>query len=191
MARSPSVRVSAALDMFELLEDFEPGSRARVWARIPEPTRNFIESASRVGWIPFEHDPYLPEAILAEFGRERSRELFRRAIPSLVANPLLEPLVAGMLRILGERRFRLLRVIPKGWSLVFRDFCEPRVEPTDEHQIEIVFDAIAPEVREHPVYFDMWEGVCLGLLDLACPDGSLDFDIAEDRSTIHAVFTRY
>jgi hypothetical protein len=189
MTRSPAVRVSAALDMLELLDEFEPGSRARVWARVPEPTRDFVESRSRIGWIPFEHDPFIPEAIVAEFGRERSRELFRRAIPALIEKPLLEPLVSGMLRILGARRFRILTIIPKGWGLVFRDFCEPRVGRTGEDEIEVIFDDIAPEVREHPVYFDMWEGVCLGMLDLAMPDGVLDYELAEDQSCIHARFS--
>ena len=72
---------------------------------------------------------------------------------------------------------------------MFRDFCEPRLGRTDDDEIEVIFDAIAPEVREHPVYFDMWEGVCLGLLGLACPDGALDYQVAADRSSIHARFT--
>jgi len=120
MARSPAVRVSAALDMFELLETYEPGSRARVWARVPEPTRELIDSLWRTQWIPLEHDHHLPEAIVAEFGIEKSRELFRRAVPSIVEKPMLEPLVFGMLRVLGTRRARLLTILPKGWGLVFR-----------------------------------------------------------------------
>lgn len=190
MARSPAVRVSAALDMFELLDEFEPGSRARVWARVPEATREFVESQRRMGWIPFEHDRFLPEAIVAEFGPARSRDLFRRAVPSLVEKPLLEPLVAGMLRILGERRFRIITIVPKGWGLVFRDFCEPCLGSTDSDEIEVLFEDIAPEVREHPVYFDMWEGICLGLLDLACSDGSLAYELAPDRSSLRVRFSR-
>jgi len=182
--------VSAALDMLDLLDDFEPGSRARVWSRVPEPTRDLLGTLSRVGWIPFEHDPFIPEAIVAEFGRARSRELFRRALPGLVQKPLLQPLIGGMLRVLGERRFRIITVLPKGWGLVFRDFCEPRLGVTGEDEIEVIFDDVAPEVREHPVYFDMWEGVCLGLLDLACPAGALDYQVAHDRSSIHVRFTR-
>jgi len=189
MPRSPAVRVSAARDMFELLDAFEPGSRDRVWARIPEPTRAFVDSLWRTQWIPLEHDHFLPEAIAAEFGRARSRELFRRAVPSIVEKPLLEPLVSGMLRVLGERRVRLLTIIPKGWGLVFRDFAEPRVGAATDDGIEILFDPVAPDVREHPVYFDMWEGVCLGFLDLACPEAALDFDVAPDRSQIAARFS--
>ncbi|MCP5058442.1 MAG: hypothetical protein GY937_17195 [bacterium] len=188
MSRSPAVRVSAALDMFELLETFEPGSRARVWARVPEPTRELIDSLWRTQWIPLEHDHYLPEAIVAEFGAERSRDLFRRAVPSIVEKPMLEPLIFGMLRVLGTRRARMLTVIPKGWGLVFRDLCEPRMGMCRDDEIEVIFDSIAPEVREYPTYLDMWEGVCLGLLDLACPGGSLDFERAPDRSRVIARF---
>ena len=175
--------------MFELLDRFEPGSRARVWARIPEPTRALVESLWRTQWIPLEHDHFLPEAILSEFGRLRSRDLFRQALPHLVEKPLLEPLVAGMLRMLGEQRVRLLTIIPKGWGLIFRDLCEPRLGKTGDDEIEVVFDAIAPAVREHPAYFDMWEGVCLGLLDLACPEGALDYEVGSDRSRVVARFT--
>ncbi|MCP3986617.1 MAG: hypothetical protein GY723_19715 [bacterium] len=181
--------MSASLDMLELLDEFEPGSRARVWARVPEAIRDFAEAQSRIGWVPLEHGPFLSEAIVAEFGRQRSRELYRRAIPALIEKPLLEPLVMGMLRVLGKRRTRLLAIIPKGWGLVFRDLCEPRVGSSGPGEIEVIFDAIAPEVREHPGYFEMWAGVCLGLLDLACPDGTLDYEVAADWSSIRARFT--
>ena len=189
MERQPAVRVSAARDMLGFLEQIEPGTRERVWNRVPEASREFIAPLGRMSWIPLEHDHWLPDSIEAELGRERSAECFRQCIPHMVQKPLLEPLVGGMLRILGRRRTRLISVIPKGWGLVFRDFCEPRCETREDDEVVVVFDDIAPAVRRLPVYFRMWEGVCLGMLDFTRRDGTLDFEIAADLSSIRARFS--
>jgi hypothetical protein len=107
----------------------------------------------------------------------------------MVQTPLLEPLISGMLRMIGSRRRRLLTVIPKGWGLVFRDLCEPRVGASDYDSIEIVFDDVSVEIRPHPAYFTMWEGVCPGILDLTQSGGSLDCELAPDHSCFRAVFS--
>lgn len=189
MEKAPAVRVAAARDMFEFLEQAEPGSGERLWSRVPEASRRFIADLARVAWIPLEHDHWLPEAIEAEFGPDAAREHFRRCIPRMVGRPLLEPLVNGILRIVGRQRTRLLKVVPLGWDLVFRDFCEPRVGEAEAGRLELRFDDVTPAVRSYPAYFLMWEGVCRGLLDLTEPGGSLDYEVAPDRSSVSARFS--
>ena len=186
--RQPAVRVSSAYDMLSFLERHEPGSRERVWMRIPKESRDFIDKLWRASWIPIEHDHWIPDAIVAEFGLDEARQLFRASIPAMVEKPLLEPLVSGMLRVLGTRRRRILTIIPKGWSLVFRDFCEPSIVTSSDRELEILFDAIPRVVRAHPVYFTMWEGVMLGFLDFTHSDGEIDFELAPDASRVRVRF---
>jgi len=176
--------------MLDFLEAEHPGSRERIWMRIPAESRAYIESVSRMEWIDLEHDHWLPDSILAEFGRDESVELFRASIPQHIQKPLLEPFVMGMIRVLGKRRSRLLNLIPRALPLVFRDFFEPKAVSTDGGaRTEIRLEAIPPAVREFPAYFTMWEGVFLGVLDLVeIGENALEFRVAPGRECVTASF---
>ncbi|MAE94933.1 MAG: hypothetical protein CL910_09765 [Deltaproteobacteria bacterium] len=181
------MRAGSATEMLEFLEATEPGSRERIWARVPEASRAVLEGAGL--WIPLEHDGELAEAIFEELGDQKTKALYRQSIHTMVKKPLLEPLVFGMLRVLGYRSLRLVTIVPKGWGLIFRDFCEPRIENASESEVTLVLDQVHPEVAARPVYFRMWEGIFLGMLDMVCADGSLDFEVAPDGSRVTGHFT--
>ncbi len=66
--------------------------------------------------------------------------------------------------------------------------CPSSVANSPRVHLEVHAASLDTEV-EHPGYFEMWAGVCLGLLDLACPDGTLDYEVAADWSSIRARFT--
>jgi hypothetical protein len=52
----------------------------------------------------------------------------------------------------------------------------------------LALDAIPPEARAYPIYFDLWESLFLGLLDFTRSEEELDFEVAPDRSRVCATF---
>lgn len=186
MERTPAARASAARDNVAFTEVYRPGALAKIRARIPAVSLTAIDDTPGASWLEFEHDHWLMDATIDVLGQRQAVDCWRRSVTQLIEKPLLRNFVSGALRVFGARPGKLLKLIPKGWSLAYRDFCVPRFALIDEHSCEMHFDDIAPHAFESPGYLHCWHGICLGLFDLESPkDPVVEFEI--DRPAAHAV----
>jgi hypothetical protein len=187
--RSPAVRASVVRDTLAYLDKFEPGAQQRVLDRVPPTSRDVIAHTPRSSWIPIEHDHWTIDAMIEIFGRPRAIECWRDSLADLIERPLLRNFVAGMLVVMGRDPVRLIGLLVKGWSLVYRDLCAPQLSTTKQGEPVIQFCDIAPQVRAHPNYLSSWDGACQGFAALTQVRASVVFTAAPDCSSAEAKFS--
>ena len=184
--RRPAARASAARDNVAYVDVYRPGALAKVRAMIPQESLDAIDNTIAISWLEFEHDHWLMDATMAVLGREDAVECWRRSVGHLVERPLLRNFVEGSLRLFGAKPGKILKMIPKGWTLAYRDFCSPSFELHSETSAEIRFEDVAPQAFESEGYLHCWHAVCLGVFDLEKPQGGrVEFEI--DRAGARAV----
>jgi len=189
MTRRPAARASAARDNVAFVEVYRPGALAEIRALIPPESLAAIDGTPGFSWLEFEHDHWLMDGTLAVLGREDAIACWRRSIGQLVEKPLLRNFVEGCLRLFGASPGKILKMIPKGWTLAYRDFCTPAFDLLSEHSAEVRFENIAPEAFESEGYLHCWHAICLGVFDLEKPkDGEVEFTIERNRSLATARF---
>lgn len=190
MTRDPAARASAARDNVNFVDVYRPGALEEIRSGIPAESLDVIDSIPGFSWLPFEHDHWLMDRTLAVLGREDAVACWRRSIGNLIERPLLKNFVDGSLRLFGARPGKILKMLPKGWSLAYRDFCTPTFALRDEKRAEIRFEQVAPQAFESEGYLHCWHGICLGVFDLEKPkDGIVSFEIDRGRSLAVARFS--
>lgn len=186
--RHPAVRASAVQDSLAFLDTFEPGAQARVLDLVPRASREIIETTPRSSWISIEHDHWTIDAMIEIWGRKRAIEGWRDGLTQLVERPLLRAFVSGMVNVIGPGDPRIVGVFTKGWPLVYRDMCQPRLVTLAEGRLGIRFENVAPEVRLYKNYFDSLDGACQGFARIAQLRGPVAFDVGPDMKWAECAF---
>ncbi len=173
--------------MVAFAEKFEAGTRAKILDRMPPATRQAFESSPRTSWSGIEDDHWVVDGVVNALGRKRAVECWRSAIPDLIDKPLLHGFVSGMVRLFGRDPARIIGLVPKGWPLVFRNFCDLRSADGDGQRAIIHFERVAPEVKAYPNYFHSWDGILQGVLLICRVDGTVDFTVGRDMTSAEAI----
>ena len=190
MSRSPAARASAARDNLEYVGIYRPGALERVRAGIPEDVLEVLDTKPGSAWLEFEHDHWLMDGVMRELGREAAIDCWHQSIGYLIDKPLLRSFVQGGLRLYGAAPGKILKLIPKGWSLAYRDFCSPIYTLHEEGHAEIRFEDIAPQAFDSEGYLHCWHGTCRGIFDLEKPaNGRVEFEFDRDAREAVATFT--
>jgi len=190
VSRSPAARASAARDNVNFTDVYRPGALAEIRATIPAASLDAIDHSPGISWLEFEHDHWLMDRTLAVLGQEDAVDCWRHSIAHLIERPLLKGFVEGSIRLFGARPGKLVKMLPKGWPLAYRDFCTPGFRRLEENRIEIRFENIAPHAFESPGYIHCWHGICLGVFDLEKPkDPHVEFEIDPKRALAVATFS--
>lgn len=187
--RRPAARASAARDNVNYVEVFRPGALGRVRSLIPPDSLDAIDQTPGIAWLDFEHDHWLMDATLEVLGQKDAIACWRQSMSHLAEKPLLRNFIQGGLRLFGGHPLRLVRLIPKGWTLAYRDFCVPRWEPQPDGGGRLFFEEIAPHAFQSVGYVHCWHAICLGIFDLAKPSNPrVEFEIDPARARAVATF---
>ena len=188
--RSPAARTSAARDNLAHVGIYRPGAVEQIRAGIPEDVLEVIDSRTGSSWLEFEYDHWLMDGVMELLGKDDAVRCWHQSIGFLIDKPLLRSFVQGGLRMFGARPGKILKLVPKGWSLAYRDFCVPSFNLVAEGHVELRFEDIAPEAFESEGYLHCWHGICLGVFDLEKPEaGRVEFEIDRGRREALATFT--
>lgn len=186
MTRQPAARASAARDNVAYTDVFRPGALAEIRSIIPDDALHAIDNTAGASWLDFEYDHWLMDATMQVLGRQDAIRCWRRSVTKLVERPLLRSFVEGGLRMFGAKPGKLLKLVPRGWTLAYRDFCVPVFELIEPGRAELRFEDVAPQAFQAPGYLYCWHGLCQGIFDLEKPkDGSVEF--AFDKRDASAV----
>ncbi|MGC3998896.1 MAG: hypothetical protein QM767_16165 [Anaeromyxobacter sp.] len=186
--RRPAARVSAARDMLDGCDRFEPGSRDAIRALIPPEHLRVFDACSAISWLDVEHDHWIMDALVGHFGRDRARECVRQALVGMVHRPLFRSLVEPALRLFAGRPGSIAALLPRAWPLAYRDFCTPSFARLGPGSARLVLDGIAPQAFISEGYLVTWHGICLGALDIErLRDPAVRFQV--DRPQARAVAT--
>lgn len=184
MPRAPAVRVSAARDLLDFAERFEPGSRQKILDRFPITSREIFDASPRTSWLPIEHDHWVVDGLVNVLGRERAIHCWRDSVPDIVDKPLLRTFVGGMVRLFGRDPNRVFGLLPKAWPTIYQDFCTVRFEPGKAPgTASAYFEDVASQVAMYPNYFASWQGIVWGMTYIAQVRGSVELVVAKDCKT--------
>ena len=188
MARQPAMRVSNARDMFQFLERHYPAVGRHLREKLPPEVLDRIEHAARTDWIPVELDGQNVDEVLAAMGPDGMRDAYRHFTrESLVRSPTVRSIIDGVMRVFGVSVGTLLRALPGGFRQSYRDAFTLDIQRGDNEAL-VIFDDIAPEVLRFQGYPIVWEGVFLGLYDLAHTPPQLDFKLLRPARRAEARF---
>lgn len=177
MARQPAVRTSNARDFLEFVGRAYPEAHRHVKANLPRPILDCIERGVRTDWIPVELDGQYVDLVLGALGPAGMRTCSREfLVQSLVRSPMMYGLFNGVRRVFGLTVGALTRVLPRGLQQSYQDAFTVEIERSSDHAL-VVFDDIAPELLRFGAYPLLWEGIFLGLYDLARTEPRLDFKL--------------
>lgn len=182
----PAIRASAVKDSLAFLDEFEPGSCAKVLAPVPADVRERVEAAGRTDWISIEDDHHNVDAIVSHFGVERAIRYWEHNLVALAERPLLKTFFFGMLAVVGGDAERVIALVPR-----YRDMSAPRFVKRGSRDLPaLVFDDVPREVRKYRNYFHTWNGVCRAFATIAKLEGTVVFDVAPSGSSAEASFPR-
>lgn len=188
--RRPAARASAARDNVSFAETFRPGSLEAIRGLIPAGSLEAIDKTPGFSWLEFEHDHWLMDATVEVLGQADAIACWRASLLQLVEKPLLRNFVEGSLRLFGSEPGKLLKMIPKGWTLAYRDFCTPRFERLENQSAVIHFEDIASQAFQSEGYLHCWHAVCLGIFDIEKPSNArVDFEIDRRAARARAIFS--
>jgi hypothetical protein len=187
MDRRPAVRTSNARDSFEFCRTANPELYGHLKTTLPAEVLDRIEKDVRTGWIPVELDAQYVDAVLRYLGPEETKALFRAfLVQSLVRSPMMSGLFHGVRRVFGVSVGAFLRVVPGGFAQSYQEAFTLQLERGDREAV-LVFDDIAPEVLR-AAYPVIWEGIFLGVYDLARATPQLDFRVLRGARRVEARF---
>lgn len=120
--RAPDIEYRAALTKRGLLRlrDRDPVAWEHVLERLPPVVRARVLDAHEGTWIPFEDHLAVLEAERAVLGDERFRAFCRECMREMWSLPFLEPLLSGIVHVLGVTPETLLRLSRRGWLTTLR-----------------------------------------------------------------------
>jgi hypothetical protein len=175
--------------MLDYTERHAPGTLDAVRALVPPESLRAIDTTPGVSWLPFEHDHWLMDGTIAVLGQDRAIRAWHHAMAAMLDRPVLRNFVQAGLRLFGGEPEHVLQLFQKGWTLVYRDFCEPSVRRVGAGHAELRFERIAPQVFHSEGYLHCWHAVCLGVWDTArARDASVAFEIDRGRAEALATF---
>jgi hypothetical protein len=187
MARRPSVRASNARDSLEYLRANHPELHRHLKENVPAEVMLRLETAVRTDWIPVEIDAQYVDAALRFLGPQRMKSIYQAfLVQSLVRSPMMSALFHGVRRTFGVSVGAFLRVLPSGFRQSYQDAFEIQLE-RGEREALLVFDDIAPEVLR-AAYPVLWEGIFLGVFELARAEPRLDYRLLRGARRMEARF---
>jgi hypothetical protein len=155
--------------MLITIDGLRPGTRDAVRALVPPRSLEVIDAAAGSSWLPLEHHHWLVDGTLAVLGEAQAVASWRAGMTAVFQRPLHKFYVEAAVRLFLGKPGKVIALIPRGWPLTYRDFCEVAFEQTGPRQAEVRFTDIAPAVFLSPGYLHSWRAICHGILDLERP----------------------
>lgn len=183
----PHSRGAAAHAALDHLEGFAAGSAAAVRARIPPASLAAIEACAPLDWVSVEHEHWITTATFQHFGADAVgffRDLVARR---LVDAPLLRPLMQQARRLFGIDPGTYLRVSPRAFGLMFRDYGTLAMVERGPHHAILELSGCHPAVFEYTGYVPSWTGAFAATLDFAMTTGTVIHEI--DRAAARVRYT--
>lgn len=118
----------------------------------------------RDDWVDVDDDRYVPEAITTVLGEEGALEFFSELAQEQIEGALFRPFVALVRSRFGRGPYALLRMVPVGWKVVYRDVCLIFVRRDAPMEATVSFRGLPPEVVTSQGYLTSFTGFLLGLV---------------------------
>jgi hypothetical protein len=177
MARSPAVAAKNASEFFEFAEHAYPALHRHLARTLSADTLRRITSGSSTEWIPVELDAPYVGGVLQFLGPAETKKAYRRFMAeALIQSPTVRTMFDRASRLFEVSVGAFLRVVPFGMEMSYRDAFTLSVDRKGREAV-VTWSDIAPAVLSIPTYPLIWEGILLGLYDLAHTAPQLVFEL--------------
>lgn len=155
----------------------DAGLGERVASRLAPETRERVAHASRIAWLPLSVDVELTDAIYAELGASRAREIFRTNLTGALDAPVLRSLAQGALRLFGASPERVYAWAPRVYSQLYRDAGVMRFAHDAPGSARLELEALPACVAESASYLDGIAAAIAGGFDFMGEKGEVRIEL--------------
>lgn len=131
-----------------------------------------ISEAPRSAWLPVAMNVRWVEASERVFGWPNALEFLAARVQDQFANPLFRSFVEGGVRLLGLEPGALVRLIPRGLGITFRDCGEWSSVRTSERSVELRASALPKELAGHERWIESIGAGALAMFAMCRVTGS-------------------
>lgn len=163
----------------------------RVFALTPPELVTLIDATPRLGWVPFEQNMKLSDALHKVLGDPGYRNFFAGIADRMLAYPLLQSFFDGAVRLFGLTPQAMLKWSSYAWEQSFRD-CgklsyQPVREAVDGGAARMVLEGFPPELLRSGTFAEALAGTFDLYLRRVSKTGRVDIrDFAPARG--HVVY---
>jgi len=173
MERRPRILASFVKSVLDGADRSDRRLGERVRARLDDGARDALAAAGPVSFVPVELDVAVTEALFAEAGEERAREILRENLLLTFDAPILSSFVSGALRLLGRDPGRLFGWSAKVWGQLYRDCGAVRFVRAGDEAGRLEFDELPACVVASPPYLSGMEAAFDAAFALMDVDGAV------------------
>lgn len=177
------MRASHIRSNLEELEQFGGPTAERVRARIAKSTFVAIEDAASVAWLPVEIDIDITRAVFDELGPKAVRKWSRDALVRSTEGPLLRPIIDGTRSLFGLTPHTLLKLMPRGFDLVYRGCGGLRYEEESEHACVLHHTGVPATFFDGEAYLEGMAGGFEAAILLGGADGTVELSSHRSAGT--------
>ncbi|MEB2343946.1 MAG: hypothetical protein OZ948_04335 [Deltaproteobacteria bacterium] len=181
MERRPRILASFVRSVLDGVDRSDLCLGERVRARIGEATRDALAAAGPISFVPVELDVEVTEALFAEAGEARGREIERENLLLTFDAPILSSFMNGALRLLGRDPARLFGWSAKVWGQLYRDCGTIRFVPEGESRGRLELDGLPACIAASRPYLAGMEAAFDAAFTLLDVEGSVRLESADSR----------
>ena len=131
-----------------------------------------VEEAPRSAWLPIALNVRWVEAVDRAHGWPRALDFLAARVADQFGSPLFRGFVEGGVRLLGLDPGALVRLVPRGLAIVFRDCGEWTAVRTSETSVELRAAGLPKELAGHARWIESVGGAALAMFGLCRVRGS-------------------
>lgn len=137
-----------------------------------------IRDAPALDWLPLEVDLELSSLIATSCGPEADRLRARTCLRTALDAPLLRPFVLGVETLFTLDPGGMLRQVPRGWPVLYRECGVMRYEIGGLGRRLLVHDRVPAILLDHPYYNAAIAGALESFFDLCKVEGEIEIERA-------------
>jgi hypothetical protein len=178
MESQPLVRARFCQEWLARVEMEEEPYRSRFFSLLEPHTREAIELASRVAWVPLAIHVRLADITQEAFGAVRSHAYYRGAIAASIEGPILGPLLRTSARLLGLSPHTFIRWTSRAWGASFRNAGELVGEVIGPEQGRLTYSGLPTICTASDAWMLSAQASVYGALDLLRVEGVVRVDMS-------------
>lgn len=183
-----SVRARHMKSLLEASERLEPDLAEHIRSLIPEPVLDAVEDAMPSAWLPLEMNIQVADILATALGPERSLSFFRGMVLREYETSLFKTFIAGITRVMGVTPAVFVKVVPRGWELVYRDCGSFTPLDVDANSARLLFDELPELCVRNRLWLDAVRSTFYSAFDLADVTGTVAWDelnLKDRRAVFH------
>jgi hypothetical protein len=118
----PQVRVRYMKVFVRRIEELPMADRKAVWSSVPASHRATVARSSPLDWLPGDVNVELTHAVSRRLGAERAHAFYEGLLINAFDSTLMNTFVEGVLRMTGRDPGKVLKWVPSGFGLIFRNW---------------------------------------------------------------------